>query len=175
MLTYRMTWMDVEKSKSMDVTVPTDAKGLTAQERNMSYTHRRQAAAQIKSRLQVIMDELNGVAAEEPHTAEEQAAAELSKFIKGQRYRDGKLLISYIDGTSHEGIQTMTTADEALWILLPPMRLPLRSSSPTRRTSPPQASLHSMRSVCPSLPPLCLHPLHMTTRMATTRSRRILL
>ena len=78
----------------------------------MSYTHRRQAAAQINSRLQVIMDELNGVAAEEPHTAEEQAAAALSKFIKGQRYRDGKLLISYIDGTSHEGIQQLTAYND---------------------------------------------------------------
>jgi hypothetical protein len=104
--------MDVERSKTMDVAISADAKGLTAHERNMSYTHRRQAAAQIKARVQAIMDELDGVVAAKPHTAEEQAAAELSHFIKGQRFRDGKLLISYIDGTSHEGIQELTAYND---------------------------------------------------------------
>ena len=105
-----MTWMDVERSKTMDVTVPKDAKGLSAQERNMSYAHRRSVANVIQARLQAIKNELDGVVEEEHphHTAQQQAAADLSNFIKGQRFRDGKLLISYIDGSSHEGVQELS-------------------------------------------------------------------
>lgn len=106
MLTVRMNWMDADRSQSADVQLSKDSKDIPVYHRNKLYHHRAQVASVIRHQLAVIQRELNGDANSD-QTEEARATEAITALIKGQRYRDGKLYTCYMDGTSHEGCETV--------------------------------------------------------------------
>eukprot|EP00758_Cryptobia_borreli_P002024 Tbor_TRINITY_DN2716_c0_g1::TRINITY_DN2716_c0_g1_i1::g.15191::m.15191 len=112
MFDYRVSWMGKDHTTSALIRMdPNDMHTIPAGKQNQIYSHRREVERMVRQRLRLIKRDIDGGLSSENSDNDyddgDVAVMKLTNFIKAQRLREGKLYVSYVDGSSHEGLSAV--------------------------------------------------------------------